>query len=76
MSQDVLVEEQRYGNRNFRNAFRFRLRRTYEALFNLCVPQFVCYGTPLLWDTTTMVKDIQEGNTYETKEFRGMSCDC
>ena len=40
------------------------------------VYQFVCYGTPLLWDTTTMVKDILEGNSYETKEFSGMSCDC
>ena len=40
------------------------------------VRQFVCYGTPLLWDTTTMVKDILEGYSYETKEFGGMSCDC
>ena len=69
MSQDVLVEEQRYGNRNFRNAFQFRLRRTYGALFNLWP---VCVS----WDTTTMVKDILEGNSYETKEFSGMSCDC
>lgn len=36
MPQDVLVEEQKCGNRNFRNAFQFRLRRTYRALFNLC----------------------------------------
>ena len=38
--------------------------------------QFVCYGTPLLWDTTTMVKDIIEGYSYEIKESSGMSCDC
>ena len=76
MPQDVLVEEQKCGNRNCRNAFQFRLRRTYGALFNLCVPVRVLCGTPLLWDATTMVKDILEGDSYETKEFSGMSCDC
>ena len=70
MPQDVLVEDQKCGNQNCRNDFQFRLRRTYGALFNLCVPVRV------LWDTTTMVKDILEGNSYETKEFSGMSCDC
>ena len=48
MPQDVLVEEQKCGNRNCRNAFQFRLRRTYGALFNLCVPVRV------LWNTTVM----------------------
>ena len=54
MPQDVLVEEQKCGNRNCRNAFQFRLRRTYGALFNLCVLVRVvmkhhCYGTQQLW---------------------------
>ena len=48
MPQDVLVEEQKCGNRNCRNAFQFRLRRTYGALFNLSVPVRV------LWNTTVM----------------------
>ena len=48
MPQDVLVEEQKCGNRNCRNAFQFRLRRTYGALFNLCVP------VRMLWNTTVM----------------------
>ena len=48
--------------------------RMERYLIYVC--QFACYGTPLLWDTTTMVKDILEGDSYETKEFSGMSCDC
>ena len=48
--------------------------RMERYLIYVC--QFVCYGAPLLWDTTTMVKDILEGDSYETKEFSGMSCDC
>ena len=48
--------------------------RMERYLIYVC--QFVWYGTPLLRNTTTMVKDILEGNSYETKEFSGMSCDC
>lgn len=60
MPQDVLVEEQKCGNRNCRNAFQFRLRRMCGALFNLCVPVRV------LWNTTVM-----EHNNYGKGHSRG-----